>query len=369
MYTRNKQKEVFKFIKEENMQVCAIIETHIKAKRINDVCEKMFGSWEWTSNSHLKERKSLWKELYLHKRVCGDNTWALMGYLNVTLNIEEHSSRGSFMTDEMQEFKDCINLIEFEDIGSSGFFYTWTKSLRNPDKSVLKKLDRIMVSEAFLGKFAGIIKDALKEFNGVSVLFPNMNKSSLFFGSLHNIEKDKIMKVMKFKEGKLPTTYLGVPLITKKERNLRIFRRNKKDEGALTDAINETIKLKLISLRVKESSAVDKVANVWGNVAEKINLTTIDYNWENIIQDLVRRKNGNNIWSVMRRLSFAVVVYYIWQERNLRIFRRNKKDEGALTDAINETIKLKLISLRVKESSAVDKVANVWDLQFRNLQN
>ncbi|GJW24773.1 RNA-directed DNA polymerase, eukaryota, reverse transcriptase zinc-binding domain protein [Tanacetum coccineum] len=170
----NKQKEVLKFIQEEKLQVYAIIETHIKAKKIKDVCDKMFGSWEWTSNSQYsmnswkvkffctfvyasnnkEERKILWKELYMHKRVIGDYPWALLGDLNVTLNIKEHSSGGSFITDEMQEFKDCINLIEVEDIRSSRFFYTWTKSLKNPDNSVLKKLDRIMVSEAFLENFA-----------------------------------------------------------------------------------------------------------------------------------------------------------------------------------------------------------------------
>ncbi|GJY45973.1 RNA-directed DNA polymerase, eukaryota, reverse transcriptase zinc-binding domain protein, partial [Tanacetum coccineum] len=99
MSTKNKQKEVIKFIKEENLQVCAIIKTHIK-------------------------------------------------------NIEEHYSGGSFVIDEMQDFKDCINSVEVEDIGSSGFYYTWTISLRNPNNSVLKKLDRIMVSESFLEDFA-----------------------------------------------------------------------------------------------------------------------------------------------------------------------------------------------------------------------
>nr|GEZ92545.1 RNA-directed DNA polymerase, eukaryota, reverse transcriptase zinc-binding domain protein [Tanacetum cinerariifolium] len=61
-----------------------------------------------------------------------------------------------------------------------------------------------------------IIKEALKEFSAVSGLFPNLNKSFLFFGSLNNDEKQRIMNVMQFKEGTLPTKYLGVPLVTKK---------------------------------------------------------------------------------------------------------------------------------------------------------
>ncbi|GJT58680.1 RNA-directed DNA polymerase, eukaryota, reverse transcriptase zinc-binding domain protein [Tanacetum coccineum] len=206
MSNGNKQKEVIKFIKEEKLQVCAIIETHIKAKKIKDVCDKVFGDWEWITNSHYStnscrimlswnplfakiqviqvtrqsvfcyieglqgkvkffctivyasnskdERKMLWKKIYMHKRISGNHPWALLGDMNVTLNVEEHSCGGSHITEEMQEFRDCINAVELDDIGSLGFYFTWTKSLKNPKAKVLKKLDRVMVSEGFLDEFA-----------------------------------------------------------------------------------------------------------------------------------------------------------------------------------------------------------------------
>ncbi|GKC10678.1 RNA-directed DNA polymerase, eukaryota, reverse transcriptase zinc-binding domain protein, partial [Tanacetum coccineum] len=146
------------------------------AKKVKDVCGKVFGDWEWITNSHLNinscrimvcwnpqyvrnyviqvarqsilchikelqgknsffctfvyasnnriERKELWKDMYLHKKICGSQPWAIMGDMNATLNIEEHSSGGSFVTDEMQEFRDC-------------------------------KLDRVMVSDKFLDAFEG----------------------------------------------------------------------------------------------------------------------------------------------------------------------------------------------------------------------
>ncbi|GKC66611.1 RNA-directed DNA polymerase, eukaryota, reverse transcriptase zinc-binding domain protein [Tanacetum coccineum] len=115
--------------------------------------KKLYCTFVYASNNK-EERKTLWNEIYMHKRVSGNSPWALLGDMNVTLNIEEHSSGGSFVTDEMQEFKDCVNLVEVEDIGSTGFYFTWTKSLKNPDNSVLKKLDRVMVSEAFIKEFA-----------------------------------------------------------------------------------------------------------------------------------------------------------------------------------------------------------------------
>ncbi|GJS99190.1 RNA-directed DNA polymerase, eukaryota, reverse transcriptase zinc-binding domain protein [Tanacetum coccineum] len=51
------------------------------------------------------------------------------------------------------EFQECNADIEVGDILSVGFHFTWTKSLRNPNCRTLKKLDRIMINEAFLEKF------------------------------------------------------------------------------------------------------------------------------------------------------------------------------------------------------------------------
>ncbi|GJT07883.1 RNA-directed DNA polymerase, eukaryota, reverse transcriptase zinc-binding domain protein [Tanacetum coccineum] len=46
-----KQKEVRNVIRDEKLQVCAIIETHVKAANMSDVYSKVFGRWEWVSNS------------------------------------------------------------------------------------------------------------------------------------------------------------------------------------------------------------------------------------------------------------------------------------------------------------------------------
>ncbi|GKD56853.1 RNA-directed DNA polymerase, eukaryota, reverse transcriptase zinc-binding domain protein [Tanacetum coccineum] len=136
MSTGNKQKEEMEFIKKERLHVCAIIETHIKAKKVKDVCGKVtrqsifyhiegfqgkvkfFCSFVYASNSR-DERKSLWKEMFMHKRISDNHLWVLLGDMNVTLNTEEHSCSGSHISEEMQDFRDCINSIEFEDIGSS----------------------------------------------------------------------------------------------------------------------------------------------------------------------------------------------------------------------------------------------------------
>ncbi|GKD41659.1 RNA-directed DNA polymerase, eukaryota, reverse transcriptase zinc-binding domain protein [Tanacetum coccineum] len=76
-----------------------------------------------------------------------------MGDFNVTMNAAGHSSGSLGKTVDMVEFNDAINIFEVEYICSSGFHFTWTKSLKNPQCKTLKKLDRIMINDEFLQRF------------------------------------------------------------------------------------------------------------------------------------------------------------------------------------------------------------------------
>ncbi|GKA35887.1 RNA-directed DNA polymerase, eukaryota, reverse transcriptase zinc-binding domain protein [Tanacetum coccineum] len=192
MSTSDKQKEVRNFIKEESLQLCTIIKTYINYKKIEKVGENIFGNWEYISNgednnkgcrimvgwnsSKIKvweiakskqcvfllvettcqktkffcivvyasnsyiERIKLLRDLGIQKTIANGVPWVILGDFNVTLKVNEHSYKSSIPSNEMIEFQDCIADIEVEDILSSGFQFTWTKSLKNPNYKTLKNL-------------------------------------------------------------------------------------------------------------------------------------------------------------------------------------------------------------------------------------
>ncbi|GJS23318.1 RNA-directed DNA polymerase, eukaryota, reverse transcriptase zinc-binding domain protein [Tanacetum coccineum] len=163
-----KQNEVKNLMMNEKLSICAILETHMKKSRIDKVCMNVFGSWSWQNNKVLsrkgcrlalgwdnnhvnytlinatsqamlymvevlnpkrsfyctfiyaankgKDKRELRKELSLNKRIVGSSAWIIMGDVK----------------------------IEMEDINCSGFHFTWTKSLLNPNATILKKIDRII---------------------------------------------------------------------------------------------------------------------------------------------------------------------------------------------------------------------------------
>ncbi|GJU58820.1 RNA-directed DNA polymerase, eukaryota, reverse transcriptase zinc-binding domain protein [Tanacetum coccineum] len=100
-----------------------------------------------------KDRRELWKELNLNKRIVRNSAWIIMRDVNVSLNLEDHSEGTSHFTQDMIEFQECINEIRMEDLNCSGLHFTWTKSLLNPNATVLKKIDGVMGYNLFLTKF------------------------------------------------------------------------------------------------------------------------------------------------------------------------------------------------------------------------
>ena len=244
--TVSKQDEIKNLIWNEKLSICAVLETHMKKNRIEQVCANVFGSWQWQNNVHMsskgcriavgwdannvicslvhatsqamlyhieilstqktmfctfiyaankgRDRKELWKDLVLFNRIVGQNPWALMGDVNVCLNLCDHSEGISHYTQDMVEFQDCMNTVEMEDINSTGLHFTWTKSLMNPDATVLKKIDRVMGNCKFFDMYnnanAVFLPYGISDHNLAILIIPQVmhkrNKSFRFTNYIAN---------------------------------------------------------------------------------------------------------------------------------------------------------------------------------------
>ncbi|GJW97791.1 RNA-directed DNA polymerase, eukaryota, reverse transcriptase zinc-binding domain protein [Tanacetum coccineum] len=113
---------------------------------------KMYFSFVYASNSGI-ERRIMWDELQIAKTYINGSPWILMGDFNVTLSLSEHIAGKSTIDNDMNEFIDCMNTIEVEDVCKTGMHYTWIKSPSKPHTSIMKKLDRIMANEQLLDEY------------------------------------------------------------------------------------------------------------------------------------------------------------------------------------------------------------------------
>ncbi|KAJ9561158.1 hypothetical protein OSB04_006318 [Centaurea solstitialis] len=192
---------------ENKLDVCAIIETKVCESKLKGVCDEIFGNWGWITNisacegrariivgwnlatvkmefsaffgqvvhgsilhfdsmkklhcsfvyaaNDVSNRLILWDQLLLHKNFVKSEPWCVLGDFNVALNPCDSSSGSSMVTKAMNDFRDCVNSAELEDINQMGLWYTWIQKPLSDGtlKGLLKKIDRVMGNLAFLDSF------------------------------------------------------------------------------------------------------------------------------------------------------------------------------------------------------------------------
>ncbi|GJY69517.1 RNA-directed DNA polymerase, eukaryota, reverse transcriptase zinc-binding domain protein [Tanacetum coccineum] len=131
--------------------------------------ERCFCSFVYASNNG-NERRVLWDEINAAKIIVDKNPWCLLGNFNVTIKAEEHSSGGSTINEDMQEFIDCLNEVEVEDIHSSGKFIPivkegWEKEIEGHNMfKVVKKLKMLKVHLRSLAWKNGNLHDRVEKY-------------------------------------------------------------------------------------------------------------------------------------------------------------------------------------------------------------
>nr|GEU94564.1 ribonuclease H-like domain-containing protein [Tanacetum cinerariifolium] len=173
-----KENEVKSLISDNRISLFAIIESQLRKKSVTPVCNALFGSWSWVSNT-VDSRKGCriivgwdpfmlrawpilqidqvmhfeWKNLVDHKILVGNSPMVLLGDFNVLLSFDESSNCFNTRDKRMVDFKECVKDLEIKDINSYGMFYTWIEKRKNHDLGIFKKLDRVMGNGNFVSTF------------------------------------------------------------------------------------------------------------------------------------------------------------------------------------------------------------------------
>ncbi|GJU97302.1 hypothetical protein Tco_1326573 [Tanacetum coccineum] len=153
-----------------------------------------------------------------------------------------------------------------------------------------------------------VVKEALEMFSSVSGQKPNMRKSTIFFGNVDIGEKNRIMEVMPFQEGRFTMRYLGAPLINK--------RLSKDDYKQLIDKASVFL---LPKSTVKDIERILK-----------------GFLWAQGDMDRGKAKMLGRLFASQK----------CRVERNRRLFTPIKREEKDLLEAILEVIMFRIVSLR-----------------------
>ncbi|PWA55927.1 reverse transcriptase zinc-binding domain-containing protein [Artemisia annua] len=101
---------------------------------------------------------------------------------------------------------------------------------------------------------------------------------------------------------------------------------------------------------------------IWDNLNILCKLDNVSCIWAEIVSGISIRTANNSLWSVIQRLVFGAAVYYIWQERNLRLFQKKFRSEETVFKIIVDIVRHKLLSLKIKPSVESVKAAVIWKI-------
>ncbi|XP_071695564.1 uncharacterized protein [Rutidosis leptorrhynchoides] len=93
---------------------------------------------------------------------------------------------------------------------------------------------------------------------------------------------------------------------------------------------------------------------VWDRAKQLIRIPMDSNKWHEITSTLTPIAVRNVSFVIVVKLVFVASVYFIWQERNNRIFKKAHRTEVKLFDDIFSMVRLKLLSIRFKSLKGVD---------------
>ncbi|KAH0695976.1 hypothetical protein KY289_013458 [Solanum tuberosum] len=194
----NKHKEVKLLCSEEHVGLVGLLETKIKSKKIDQVADKLFGGWSYTTNlvehyngriwiiwrpdyhkvntidmttQHItcevfyiplqlsfaltfvyafntrEERRGLWSNLVTYHRGC-QKAWIILGDFNLVLRVEDRIGGNPITWADVVDFHTCIEECELIEFPHAGSKYTWND--KGSNQRIFSKLDWIFINNKWL---------------------------------------------------------------------------------------------------------------------------------------------------------------------------------------------------------------------------
>nr|GEV98258.1 hypothetical protein [Tanacetum cinerariifolium] len=103
-------------------------------------------------------------------------------------------------------------------------------------------------------------------------------------------------------------------------------------------------------------------AKVWGYVRNLADLNDAPPVLMDIVDLLQQMGKSRKVRSIFGKLILAATAYFIWNERNSRLFKNMKRSPEDIRDVIMVTVRLKLLTFRFKNKPDVVALLQRWKM-------
>ncbi|GJZ22668.1 putative gag-pol polyprotein [Tanacetum coccineum] len=97
-------------------------------------------------------------------------------------------------------------------------------------------------------------------------------------------------------------------------------------------------------------------SQVWSMVRVLCGMDTIPPHLSDVVAFIVPLSKGKTVVNIISRIVVAATSYYIWLERNGRLFKKKTSTPGQIVDVIFSTVRLKLVTFKFKKMSTKSRL-------------
>ncbi|GJV53424.1 hypothetical protein Tco_1449165 [Tanacetum coccineum] len=103
-------------------------------------------------------------------------------------------------------------------------------------------------------------------------------------------------------------------------------------------------------------------SNVWSYLKDFAGLPNSGHSIDDILDDIILFAKRKTLKSIIAKLVVAMTEYFIWQERNSRLFKNVRRMVTQVIDCIMNSVRLKLLSCHLKKTKGALELIHVWKL-------
>ncbi|GJU75179.1 reverse transcriptase zinc-binding domain-containing protein [Tanacetum coccineum] len=101
---------------------------------------------------------------------------------------------------------------------------------------------------------------------------------------------------------------------------------------------------------------------VWNQIEVLAGLSQVSASLNSIVDYLIPISKRRSARGIVAKLVFAASSYFIWQERNYRLFKNQKRSPNQLVNCSKNTVRLKLLTCTFKKTRNVMARMHLWKL-------
>ncbi|XP_022042083.1 uncharacterized protein LOC110944745 [Helianthus annuus] len=109
-------------------------------------------------------------------------------------------------------------------------------------------------------------------------------------------------------------------------------------------------------------------AQVWNNVRTMTNMEHVNGEWSDIMTWMEQNVSLKKPDNVISRLVVAAASYFVWQERNNRLFTRRQRTALVVAQEIITTVRMRILNFKFKRRFEKRSLMEKWKIPSSNME-